>query len=500
MKIILLSPVFLFSVLAACGWGEKEKSRPNFLIIMSDNQSWNHLGAYGDPVVRTPHIDEVAQSGVRFTHAFCSSPSCTPARAALLTGQEIYRLGEGANLWGTLPLEFKTYPDLLEEAGYRVGYEGKGWGPGNVEASGRKRNPGGDFYKSFASFLAGNKTEGKKPWTYWFSSKHPHRPYQVGSGTRAGIDSSAIRVPSYLPDVAATKGDIGDYYAAIQYFDQETGRLLEELKKSGEFENTVIIICSDNGWQMPRGLANLYDFGTRVPLIISWAGLVRSGRTVEDIISLNDVAPTLLELAGVPVPVSYTARSLVPLLSAPQSGRLDKTRNFTVMARERHAFVRQHGLGYPGRAIRTHDFLFIRNMEPDRWPAGDPPLFGDVDAHMLHYAAPTKLYMLEHRDDPKVAPLFHMAFDKRPAEELYDLRNDPDQTVNLAQDSRYRKTKNSLNRQLTAYLKKTNDPRMTGEDLIWDKATYYEPRDFTPRPSEQARKALHLKEVYDYRK
>ena len=149
LKIILLSPVFLFSVLAACGWGEKEKPRPNFLIIMSDNQSWNHLGAYGDPVVRTPHIDEVAQSGVRFTHAFCSSPSCTPARAALLTGQEIYRLGEGANLWGTLPLEFKTYPDLLEEAGYRVGYEGKGWGPGNAEASGRKRNPGGDLYKSF---------------------------------------------------------------------------------------------------------------------------------------------------------------------------------------------------------------------------------------------------------------------------------------------------------------------------------------------------------------
>ncbi|ODS73534.1 MAG: sulfatase [Cytophagaceae bacterium SCN 52-12] len=498
----LLSLTLALFLSYACSPKKTEQARPNFLIIMSDNQSWNHLGAYGDSIVKTPHIDRVAQNGVKFTHAFCASPSCTPARAALLMGQEIYRLKEGANLWGTLPTEFRTYPDLLEEAGYLVGYEGKGWGPGNFEASGRIRNPGGNRYENFAAFLSSNKQTDGKPWLYWFSSKDPHRPYAVGSGTAAGIDSSRIKAPSYLPDVPEVKGDIGDYYAAIQHFDGETGTMLRELAESGELENTLIIICSDNGWQMPRGLANLYDFGTRVPLIISWAGSshpgFHPGRTVDDVVSLNDIAPTLLELAGVRIPAAYTARSLTSLLTSSQNGRIDTSRTFTVMARERHAFVRKNGLGYPGRALRTHDFLYIRNLEPTRWPAGDPPLFGDVDAHMLHYPAPTKVFMLANRDKPEVAPLFRLAFDKRPAEELYDIRNDPDQLINLAGDGRYTEVKDALSRQLSAYLEKTEDPRATGQAVIWDSARYYEPRDFTPKPSKEAKEALKLKDVYNY--
>lgn len=494
----LLALTLVLFISYACSPEKSEKAQPNFLIIMSDNQSWNHLGAYGDSIVQTPNIDRVAGNGVKFTHAFCASPSCTPARAALLMGQDIYRLKEGANLWGTLPREFRTYPDLLEEAGYLVGYEGKGWGPGNFEAAGRTRNPGGNRYESFATFLSSNKQADSKPWLYWFSSKDPHRPYAVGSGTAAGIDSSRIKAPSYLPDVPEVKGDIGDYYAAIQHFDGETGALLRELEESGELGNTLIIICSDNGWQMPRGLANLYDFGTRVPLIVSWAGFIQPGRTIDDIVSLNDVAPTLLELAGVEIPSGYTAKSLTPLLTSSQNGRIDNSRDFTVMARERHAFVRKNGLGYPGRALRTHDFLYIRNLEPSRWPAGDPPLFGDVDAHMLHYPAPTKLFMLAHRDKPEFSSLFRLAFDKRPAEELYDLRNDPDQLVNLAQDDQYRDVKDSLSRQLTAYLEKTQDPRVTGEKVIWDSVQYYEPRDFTPKPSGEAKEALKLKDIYNY--
>ncbi len=495
---VLLSLTPVFFLFYACSPKKSEEARPNFLIIMSDNQSWNHAGAYGDSIVRTPNIDRVAENGVKFTHAFCASPSCTPARAALLMGQDIYRLKEGANLWGTLPREFRTYPDLLEEAGYLVGYEGKGWGPGNFEAAGRTRNPGGNRYESFATFLSSNKQAGSKPWLYWFSSKDPHRPYAVGSGTAAGIDSNRIKAPSYLPDVPEVKGDIADYYAAIQHFDSETGTLLRELEESGELKNTLIIICSDNGWQMPRGLANLYDFGTRIPLIFSRAGFIPQGRTVDDIVNLNDIAPTLLDLAGVEIPSEYTAKSLTPLLTSSQNGRIDNSRDFVVMARERHAFVRQNGLGYPGRALRTHDFLYIRNLEPSRWPAGDPPLFGDVDAHMLHYPVPTKLFMLANRDNPEFARFFRLAFDKRPAEELYDLRNDPDQLVNLAQDERYREVKGSLSEQLTAYLEKTQDPRVTGENVIWDSARYYEPRDFTPKPSKEAKEALKLKDVYNY--
>lgn len=489
--------LFCWCIVAGCGGIEQEKDRqPNILLIMSDNQSWNHLGVYGDSVVHTPHIDAVANEGARFTHAFCASPSCTPARAALLTGQDIYRLKQGANLWGTLPQAFKTYVDLLEAAGYQVGYEGKGWGPGNVEAGGRKRNPAGELYDSFDAFLQANGKNSRQPWHYWFSSKHPHRPYTVGAGRAAGIDSNHIRVPPYLPDVPEVRGDIADYYASIHDFDVEVKTLLETLEKSGQADNTLIIVCSDNGWQMPRGLANLYDSGTRVPLVVKWTGHVKSGTVIDDIVSLNDLAPTILNFAGISIPEEMTANNLQPLLTNGES--TTSNHEYVVMARERHAFARQHGLGYPMRAIRTKDFLYIRNLEPTRWPAGDPPLFGDVDAHMLHYPAPTKRYLLKHREDAIGKELFDLAFAKRPDEELYDLRIDPYQLLNVAQSDAYFAAKGQLSKLLDNYLVRTGDPRVLDGPIIWDTTQYFQPRDFTPYPAQDAREQLRLKDRYDY--
>src|SRR5690606_2666877 len=210
---------------------EKEQDRPNILLLMSDNQSWNHVGVYGDSVVKTPNMDKIAAEGVRFTHAFCNSPSCTPARAAVLTGQDIWRIEEGANLWGTLPTKFEVFPELLEKAGYRVGYDGKGWGPGSYEANGRTRNPGGDQYRNFADFIK-NAKKGE-PWSYWFNSLHPHRPYEVGSGQKAGIDIHKNNVQAYLPDTEDVRIDIADYYAAIQTFDTEVGEIMQQLEESG---------------------------------------------------------------------------------------------------------------------------------------------------------------------------------------------------------------------------------------------------------------------------
>ncbi len=484
--------------IAACGPTETAKPAkpPNFLILMSDNHSWNHLGSYGDPVVRTPTIDRVAEQGVRFTNAYCSSPSCTPARASMLTGQDPWRLEEGANLWGTLPTKFPVYPDMLEEAGYLVGHAGKGWGPGDYKAAGRSRNPAGDRYDTFEEFY--NERDAGQPFCYWFSSRDPHRPYRRDGGKDSGIDLSKIVVPPYLPDTPAVRGDMADYYAEIEHFDSEVSAHLGLLAEMGQTENTIIIIASDNGWQMPRGLANLYDAGSRIPFIISMPKNFAGDRVVDDIVTLTDLAPTLLELAGLPIPADMTAKSLVSILTSTASGIVDPDRNFTVMGRERHAFVRQNGLGYPGRAIRTQDFLYIRNYEPDRWPAGDPPLFGDVDAHMLHYPSPTKMELLTRRNDPAVAPLFDLAFAKRPAEELYDLKTDPHQMHNVAAEPDYEARKNELSQQLTAYLKKTGDPRETGQPFDWDAATYYQDRDKTPEPSQGSIEALGLEDRYTY--
>ncbi|MGH9340859.1 MAG: sulfatase family protein [Acidobacteriota bacterium] len=471
-------------------------SRPNILLLMSDNHSWNHLGCYGDPVVRTPQIDSVAGRGVRFRHAFCAAPSCSPARAGLLTGQDIWRLEEGANLWGILPDKFPFYTDLLEEAGYHVGCEGKGWGPGSVAMSGRRKNHAGTEYESFDAFLQANASA--KPWCYWFSSRNPHRPYTVGSGVASGMDLKQVPVPAYLPDTEVVRSDICDYYFEVQQFDREVGLILNKLEDTGQAENTLIIICSDNGWQMPRGLANLYDFGGRIPLIMSWADRISPGRVVDDFINLNDLAPTFLDLAGLEIPEAMTAASLTNLLFSEESGQINAQRNHVITARERHALCRYNGVGYPGRALRTRDFLYIRNFEPERWPAGDPPLFGDVDAHMLQYPCPSKMYLLQHRHKPEVAPLFELAFGKRPAEELYDLRKDAACMSNVASLAEYEPMRQGLRRQLEDYLRKTGDPRILGGEIIWDTAMYYQPKDFIPRPGQEAIQVLGLQEEYNY--
>ena len=450
---ILLIPAALaeFPGCTSQGGQQPDTIKPNILILMSDNHSWNHLGCYGDPVLKTPVIDNLAKEGIRFTNAYCSAPSCAPARAAMLTGQDFFRLEEAANLWGSFPSKFTVYTDLLEVAGYLVGHEGKGWGPGDYESGCWNRNPAGDRYNSFEEFY--NEKERGQPFCYWFSSRDPHRPYKTEGWKEVGTDIENIVVPPYLPDHPDVKKDMGDYYAEIQNFDRDVGSYLQLLKEMAELENTLIIVCSDNGWQMPRGLANLYDFGTRIPLIVSMPSKIKGGRVVEDFVSLNDFAPTFLELAGVEIPEEMNARSFVNILHSEKEGFVDETRGFVVTGRERHAFARKNGPGYGARAIRTNDFLYIKNYDYKSWPAGDPPLYGDVDAHMLHYPCATKMYMLKNRDDnDEVKELFELGFGMRPEDELYDLRIDPFQMNNVAGLKEYEEEKDRLSQIFTSII------------------------------------------------
>ncbi len=488
--------VFTGATLSACNKEKNTAKRPNFMIIMADNQSWNHLSCYGDNVVKTPTIDNLAKDGIRFTNAYCSSPSCTPARASMLTGQDIWRLGEGANLWGRLPSEYEVYPDILAKAGYLVGIQGKGWGPGGVDESGRSKNPGGERYDSFEEFY--NEREDGQPFCYWFSSRDPHRPFKRNGGKKAGIDTNKIKVPPYLPDTPDVRSDMADYYAEIQHFDKEVATFISLLKEMGQLENTVVIVCSDNGWQMPRGLGNLYDFGMRIPMIVYMPERFKGNRVVDDFISLNDIAPTFLELAGIEIPSYMNAKSLVPILEAENSGIIQQDRNFIVTGRERHAYVRKNGAGYGSRAYRTKDYLYIRNYDYNNWPAGDPPLYGDIDAHMLQYPCPTKMEMLVNKHEEKMKPLFELSFGKRPAEELYDLNKDPHQMNNIAQASESRKVLEELSSKLTEHLKETGDPRELGGEMKWINADYFAEQDKTPTPGQTAIEKLDLEEEYNY--
>jgi arylsulfatase A-like enzyme len=440
--------------------------RPNILFCIADDWSWPHAGAGGDRVARTPNFDRVAREGVLFTHAFCASPSCTPSRAAILTGQAIHRLEESGNLWSTLQARFETYPDLLERAGYAVGLQGKGWGPGDFRPGGRSRNPAGPSFKRFAEFL--KTVPSGKPFAFWFGSSDPHRPYDRGSGRAAGYKPEELAVPPFLPDTPEVREDLLDYYFEVERFDRQVGELLGALEASGRASNTLVVITSDNGMPFPRCKTNLHDSGSRIPLAIRWPARVKGGRTVAEFVVLADLAPTFLEAAGLPVPASMTGRSLRPLLE----GRPDPAdRTHAFFGRERHANVRKGDLSYPARAVRTAEWLFIRNFKPDRWPSGDPEKhvavgpFGDCDN------SPTKEQILARRDQD-LERFFLLSFGKRPARELYDLAKDPHQIENVA--DRHPEVAARLEAELLRWMADTGDPRAANpDDDRWDRFPYY---------------------------
>lgn len=443
------------------------RQRPNIVLAIADDWSAPHAGAYGDTTVATPVFDRIAREGVRFTHAFTAAPSCTPSRAALLTGQAVHRLEEGGNLHGFLPKRFAVYPDLLEKAGYVVGFTGKGWGPGRFEPGGRERNPAGPQFKNFDEFI--QRRPAGRPFLFWFGSNDPHRPYEEGTGARSGLKPASVKVPPFLPDTPEVRSDLLDYYFEVQRFDRDVGRIIATLERLGELDNTLIIVTSDNGMPFPRGKATVYDAGARMPLAMRWPGRVRAGSVVEEFVSHTDLAPTMLEAAGLNAPATMTGRSVLGLLR----GESQSDRDRVFIERERHAHVRRGNLSYPVRAIRTNDYLYVRNFRSDRWPAGDPQLvfsvgpFGDIDG------GPTKSLLIDRQDDPAIVRYFRLATAKRPAEELYDLRSDPHQLENVAGRPMYADAERRLRQQLDAWLRETADPRAANDDDRWDRFPYY---------------------------
>lgn len=445
--------------------GKALDARPNILFAIADDQSWCHTSIGGDPVVRTPTFDRIAREGVRFTRAFCAAPSCTPSRGAILTGQVPFRLKENANLWSTLRKEFPVYPDLLEQAGYVVGHTRKGWGPGRQDAGGRARNPAGPGFRSFQDFLR-ERPKGR-PFCFWFGSTDPHRPYEKGSGLKSGKSLEAVCVPPFLPDVPEIRSDILDYLVEVERFDRDVGGLLEQLEAIGELDNTLVVMTSDNGMPFPRSKTNLYEYGTHMPLAVRWPRRVKGGRVIDDFVSLTDLAPTFLEAAGVKPLDCMTGRSVLDLLTSGKSGRIDPKRDKVHVALERHTVCRPNNGGYPCRAVRTDRYLYIRNFKPDRWPAGDPPEYRDIDA------GPSKTYMMAHRQDKRVQNLFRLAFEKRPAEELYDLSKDPAQMQNVAALPEHAAAKQALRGELDRWMSEMNDPRSSAQGDVFDTYPYY---------------------------
>ena len=363
-----VAAVLLCLLLARTSFAE----RPNIVVAFADD--WGkYASAYAElepdglhEVVSTPHFDSVADKGVLFTHAYVSAPSCTPCRSSLLSGQHFWRCGRASILQGAIwDFSNDSYPLLLENAGYRIGHTYKVWSPGSPKDAphGGKRtsfNQHGRRFNGFSqnamksndleagkeelyseirsnirSFLDSNgdgALDGDKPFCYWLGPTNCHRKWIAGSGkTLWGIDPDTLKgkLPPYLPDVEIVREDFADYLGEVQAFDAGLGILIDELKRVDQFENTVLVVSGDHGIPgITRGKCNLYDLGTSVPLAIQWpVGIKATGRVVNDFVSLPDLAPTFLELAGLEPPDQMIAKSLVPVLMSEQQGIVDPTRD-----------------------------------------------------------------------------------------------------------------------------------------------------------------------------
>ncbi|MEL6923835.1 MAG: sulfatase/phosphatase domain-containing protein, partial [Bacteroidota bacterium] len=325
----------------------------------------------------------------------------------------------------------------------------------------------------FSAFL--NDVPAEQPFCFWFGASDPHRKYEPGSGAAAGIDPDAIALPGFYPESDTIRNDIADYYFEVQRFDSEVGAAISLLDSLGMLDNTIIVVTGDHGMPFPRCKGNLYDMGARVPLAMRWGSKLKQGSRIADFVSLTDLAPTFLDLAGVAVPPEMTGQSLAPLLLSDKSRNNLQPRDHIVFGRERHTPAQRAPSidGYPCRAIRTDDYLYIRNFFPDRWPAGVPAgashpmgFFADCDN------GPTKTFLMERAQTPEVAAYYDLCFAQRPAEELYDVRKDPFQITNLARQQHLLAVKDSLAQKLNSVLRSTEDPRVLGGTVNFDAYPY----------------------------
>ncbi|MDA7881811.1 sulfatase-like hydrolase/transferase, partial [Akkermansiaceae bacterium] len=365
------------------------------------------------------------------------------------------------------------YARLLKKSGYHTGSWRKSFGPGKLTGKFLEDHPAGKVYrKGFTEFLA-DRPGKETPFCFWLGASDPHRGYKKDSGEQSGMDLSKINLFPHFPNSKEVRGDVADYYFEVQRFDSDVAKAIAQLEKLGELDNTIIVITGDHGMPFPRCKSNLYDSGTRVPLAIRWGAKVKPGQVFQNFASLTDLAPTFLAAAGVSIPKEMTGKNLLPALTG---GGDTALRPFILTGKERHVPSQEAPDlgGYPSRAYRDHQYLYIRNYEPGRWPNGTPnwqkatikdTWYGDTDN------GPTKSFIIEEKGrSPEYQRFYDLSFAKRPAEELYDLKSDPAQLNNIATDNPEVTRKYEV--LLTTELKNSHDPRSGGPAFDFDAQPY----------------------------
>lgn len=466
---------------------DNEAKKPNILFCIGDDASYHHFTSSGCPWVSTPNISRIAREGIQFDNCYTPNAKSAPSRAIVLTGCYSWQLGEAGNHISNFPPELKVFTDVLRENDYSVAYTGKSWAPGNPgKIDGKPRELTGTAYKkhqtqpptkginkcdyarNFEDFLNDQKED--RPWFFWFGCHEPHRKYEYGTGVSLGKRSvSEINeVPAFWPDNEQVRNDMLDYGYEIEYFDTQIGKMIRELEKRGELDNTVIIVTADNGMPFPRCKANDYEYSSHMPFYVMWPdGISNPGRKESSYVSFIDIAPTVLDLAGLDGERNGMQRiagnSIVNIFFDRQSSRDKRAREEILLGRERDDYGRPNNQGYPIRAIIRDNYLYVWNMKPDRYPAGNPETgYMDVDG------SPTKSCILEMNRKGADSRPWRLSFGFRPEFELYRLDIDPFCVNNMIDNPCMKDIAKKMDKRLKEWLLEENDPRMHGKGDEFD--------------------------------
>ena len=424
---------------ALVGQGAAPASRPNILLVLSDDHSAEFLGAAGNPVIRTPNLDRFASQGMRLDRMFTSAPQCVPSRAALLTGRSPVAVRMG-RFTAPLPMDVRTFAEDLRDAGYFTGvcrrnHHLDGAASGKLSAgifqkhglqTMRRRMDYVDISAPAQTTARVNeffdKKPAERPFFLWVNFNDPHHPWDSNAIPQPH-DRKRIPVPRYLPDLPGVREDLGRYYDEITRMDGEFQSVIEILERRGFTDNTLVFFMGDNGFPMPHGKGTLYDPGLNVPCLIRWPGRIRPGSVSDALASGEDVGPTFLEAAGLPVPAVMSGRSFLGTLQ----GRTGGEREYVFGARL------THGNRPFKEATTTHTFDLSRMVRSSRYK-----LIYNCTPHMQYspvdsYTERSWLEMTDAHLWGRLPAAFSRAYyGARPVLELYDLEADPAELENLA--------------------------------------------------------------------
>lgn len=440
--------LLLASLLTPTGNIYAQTARPNIVIFIADDVSYNDLGCMGHPVLKTPAIDKLAKNGIRFSNAYLTTSSCSPSRVSILTGRYPHNTG-AAELHSPIPPGQVAFPKLLKESGYYTAQAGK-W---HLGSSGIK--PDGPFLDAFDR-VGGSHEDGggpggeqawvkylqqrpkDKPFFMWFAAQDAHRGWD-NAPKPIQYSAQDVQVPDNLVNTAATRADMVRYYEEVSRFDHYVGKVVDELKAQGILENTLIIVMADNGRPFPRNKTRMYDEGIRTPLIIHWpAGVKARNQVASGLVSTIDIAPTILEVAGISECASIQGKSFKTLLAEPTA----KFRNYVFAEHNFHSFRAYE------RMVRTDKYVYIENGLPEQSNVGATDIMGGAAGAELkkHYLA------------GKATPLQALIFNTpQPQFELYDYAADKDQLINLYGRKEYKAQQQHLANILETWKKETGD-------------------------------------------